>query len=111
VPQQEAECGGFTGGRAGVGGAGADGEQTGGADGVLSSRPVETGEIKRLLKEFRSMMGKIPLFKTIEEIGREEGVQQDMEEVAKTALRKGMPLETIQELTGLSAERIKQPCL
>jgi predicted transposase/invertase (TIGR01784 family) len=39
--------------------------------------------------------------------GREEGREQGREEVARNALAKGLPLDTIGEITGLDIEAIK----
>jgi predicted transposase/invertase (TIGR01784 family) len=42
------------------------------------------------------------------EKGRQEGRQEGREEIARAALVKGMPLETVSDITGLNIERIKE---
>jgi hypothetical protein len=39
--------------------------------------------------------------------GREEGIEKGREEVARNALARGLPLETIGEITGFDVETIK----
>jgi predicted transposase/invertase (TIGR01784 family) len=41
------------------------------------------------------------------EEGREEGWEESLEQVARNALSKGLPLDTIREITGLDIETIK----
>jgi predicted transposase/invertase (TIGR01784 family) len=40
-------------------------------------------------------------------VEREEGREEGREEIAKNALAKGLPLETISEITGLDIETIR----
>jgi len=40
--------------------------------------------------------------------GREDGLEEGMELVARNALSKGIPVQTVQEITGLSLERIEE---
>jgi predicted transposase/invertase (TIGR01784 family) len=47
-------------------------------------------------------------FEDGEEKGREEGREKGREEIAKNAVAKGLPLETISEITGLSIEDIEK---
>jgi predicted transposase/invertase (TIGR01784 family) len=42
------------------------------------------------------------------EDGREEGREEGMELAARNALSKGIPVQTVQEITGLSLEKIKE---
>jgi hypothetical protein len=68
---------------------------------MLTNRLVEAEELKRIWEEFKAMT-RLKVLEVAEEIGMEKG----MERVARIALKKEMPLESIQELTGLSRERI-----
>jgi len=42
------------------------------------------------------------------EQGREEGMERGIEFTARNALSKGIPIQTVQEITGLSMEKIKE---
>jgi predicted transposase YdaD len=42
------------------------------------------------------------------EKGREEGREESQEAIAKNALAKGLPMETISEITGLGIEAIEK---
>ncbi|MDR2193397.1 MAG: hypothetical protein LBP19_02880 [Treponema sp.] len=84
---------------------------------MLTNRLVGAEELKRIWEEFKAMT-KLKVLEVAEEVGMEKGMekgmergmekglQKGMERVARIALKKGMPLESIQELTGLSRERI-----
>ncbi len=40
------------------------------------------------------------------EVGRAEGLEKGIETIAHNCLKKGLPIETIQEITGLTIEQI-----
>jgi len=42
------------------------------------------------------------------EEGREDGREEGMELAARNALSKGIPVQTVQEITGLSLDKIKE---
>jgi len=42
------------------------------------------------------------------EEGREDGLEEGIEFTARNALSKGIPIQTVQEITGLSMEKIKE---
>ncbi|MHC6202098.1 RpnC/YadD family protein [Breznakiellaceae bacterium SP9] len=82
---------------------------------MLSDRLVDKNELKRIWREFMDYT-KLKVFQVAEEVGIEKGVEIGMgrgiekgvEKTAEKALRKGYSLEEIQDLTGLSLERIQE---
>ncbi|MHC6202099.1 hypothetical protein ACYULU_02780 [Breznakiellaceae bacterium SP9] len=70
---------------------------------MLSDRLVDKNELKRIWREFMDYT-KLKVFQVAEEVGMEKGA----EKTAEKALRKGYSLEEIQDLTGLSLERIQE---
>jgi predicted transposase YdaD len=45
---------------------------------------------------------------TAREVWHEEGREERGEEIARNALEKGIPIETVQEITGLSLDTIER---
>ncbi|MHC6203022.1 RpnC/YadD family protein [Breznakiellaceae bacterium SP9] len=74
---------------------------------MLSDRLVDKNELKRIWREFMDYT-KLKVFQVAEEVGEERGMEKGIEKTAEKALRKGYSLEEIQDLTGLSLERIQE---
>ncbi|MHC6203567.1 RpnC/YadD family protein [Breznakiellaceae bacterium SP9] len=98
---------------------------------MLSDRLVDKNELKRIWREFMDYT-KLKVFQVAEEVGEERGMEKGVEigmergveigmgkgveigmgkgieKTAEKALRKGYSLEEIQDLTGLSLERIQE---
>jgi len=65
----------------------------------------ETEEIKNRL-DWNSYIADAR--KRIQKEAREEGLEEGLFITARNALAKGIPVETIQEITGLSIDKIKE---
>ena len=75
---------------------------------------ISSDEAKERIAELRQkyIMDRTSEIRTAKEIGvkegLEKGINKEKREIAKKMLQKGMPLENIAEITGLSKEIIEQ---
>ena len=71
---------------------------------------ISSDEAKERIAELRQkyIMDRTSEIRTAKEIGIKEGINKEKREIAKKMLQKGMPLENIAEITGLSKEIIEQ---
>jgi hypothetical protein len=79
-------------------------------DWMMTLPPELKREFKQELDQFEEER-KMPIISSVEEIAKEEGIQQGIEqekqEVARNLLRLGMTLEIITQATGLTVEQVE----
>jgi hypothetical protein len=68
---------------------------------------LEVGKMGNGTLTFDDVLVELGLTAKWEAKGREEGIEKGREEIARNALAKGLPLDTIGEITGLDIETIK----